>query len=247
MGLSPGSSTGSSGTMRSGSSAGSPRGRSGVSAGGSGGVGVVAMLGLAPLVRLRGPRLQHPFQHGSARKLQRTCAVHPPDSSQWWLQLVWLFVLAVPVACIAWTITHEEVFREPREYCQERSRTGRYLLTRKFFYLFTCEYCFSHYVTAFFLVLTRFRLLLDDWRGYLISFFAVVAIANVYMSSFGRLRQEVKSEGLEAKRKEKVLEQVEKKEQEQEQQAEPGREIPGSIGPGRPGRHDLPGRQRAAR
>jgi hypothetical protein len=159
--------------------------------------------------------------------------VNPPDSSHWWLQLVWLFVLAVPVACIAWTVTHEEVFREPRESFAERSRTGRHLLTRKFFYLFTCEYCFSHYVTAFFLFLTRFRLLFDDWRGYLISFFAVVAIANVYMSSFGRLRQEVKSEGLEAKRKEKVLEQVEKKEQEQEQGGAPVREI---ERPGRPDR-----------
>jgi hypothetical protein len=33
-----------------------------------------------------------------------------------------------------------------------------------------------------------------------------VAIANVYMSSFGRLRQEVKSEKLEAKKKERDLE-----------------------------------------
>ncbi|HSK76244.1 MAG TPA: hypothetical protein VLQ45_07270, partial [Thermoanaerobaculia bacterium] len=75
--------------------------------------------------------------------------------------------------------------------------------------LFTCEYCFSHYVTIFFLILTRYRLLLDDWRGYLLSFFALVAVANVYMSSFGRLRQEVKSEKLEAETKEKVLEKIE--------------------------------------
>ena len=32
-------------------------------------------------------------------------------------QVVWLFVLALPVASIAWTVTHEEIFREPREYC----------------------------------------------------------------------------------------------------------------------------------
>jgi hypothetical protein len=63
-------------------------------------------------------------------------------------------------------------------------------------------------VTIFFLILTRYRLLLDDWRGYLISFFALVAVANIYMSSFGRLRQEVKSEKLEAKTKEKVLEKL---------------------------------------
>jgi len=133
----------------------------------------------------------------------------PPDSSQLGLQIVWLLVLAVPVACVAWTVTHEEVFREPRELCAERSREARSALARKFFYLFTCEYCFSHYVTIFFLFVTRYRLLFDDWRGYLISFFALVAVANLYMSSFGRLRQEVKSEKLDATTKEKILERVE--------------------------------------
>ena len=135
--------------------------------------------------------------------------MHPPNSSQPWLQIVWLLILAGPIACVAWTVTHEEVLREPREYCGERSRSARHLLARKFFYLFTCEYCFSHYVSAFFLIVTRYHLLLDDWRGYLLAFFALVAVANVYMTSFGRLRQEVKSEGLEAKTKEKILEQVE--------------------------------------
>jgi hypothetical protein len=132
-----------------------------------------------------------------------------PDSTQWILQLVWLFTLAIPIACVAWTVTHEEIFREPRDYCSKRSQEGKSLIERKFFYLFTCEYCFSHYVTVFFLVLTGYKLLLDDWRGYILSFFAVVAVANVYMSAFGRLRQEVKSEKLEAKRREKVLEKVE--------------------------------------
>lgn len=134
--------------------------------------------------------------------------MNAPDSSQWWLQLVWLIVLAVPIACVAWTVTHEEIFREPREYCAEKSKNCRSIFARKFFYLFTCEYCFSHYVTIFFLFLTGYRLLLDDWRGYLLAFFALVAVANVYMSSFARLRQEVKSEKLEAKTKEKVLEKI---------------------------------------
>src|SRR5919206_3648750 len=124
-------------------------------------------------------------------------------------QIVYLFLLAIPIACIAWTVTHEEVFREPREYCVKRSKEGKTLLVRKFFYLFTCEYCFSHYVTIFFLFVTRYRLLLDDWRGYLIAFFALVAVANIYMSSFGRLRQEVKSEKLEAEKKEIELEAAE--------------------------------------
>ena len=132
-----------------------------------------------------------------------------PDSAHMWQQIIWLFILSIPVACVAWTVTHEEVFREPREYFMRRSETSRSVFARKFFYLFTCEYCFSHWVTIFFLILTRYRLLLDDWRGYLISFFAVVAVANVYLSSFGRLRQEVKSEKLDAKKKEIELEEAE--------------------------------------
>jgi len=136
--------------------------------------------------------------------------MNPPGSSQWLFQLVWLAVLAVPIACVAWTVTHEEVFREPREYFSRRSENARNVLARRFFYLLRCEYCFSHYVTIFFLIVTRYRLLLDDWRGYLISFFALVAIANVYMSAFGRLRQEVKSEKLDAEKKAIELEEVAK-------------------------------------
>ena len=132
----------------------------------------------------------------------------PPIGSDWVLQLFWLFILALPVACVAWTVTHEEVFREPRDYCIKRSENAKSLAARKFFYLFTCEYCFSHWVTFFFLFLTRYKLLLDDWRGYILSAFAVVAVANLYISSFARLRQEVKSEKLDAKTKEEVLERV---------------------------------------
>ncbi|CAN5914391.1 hypothetical protein BH11GEM1_BH11GEM1_23070 [soil metagenome] len=111
--------------------------------------------------------------------------------------LVALFVLAIPVACITWTVTHEEILREPREWCATRSKSARGLLRRKFFYVFTCEYCFSHYVTAALLVVTRYRLFFDDWRGYAIAGFSLVWIANVYMSLFGRLRLEIKYEGVE--------------------------------------------------
>ncbi|MDB4912697.1 MAG: hypothetical protein JWM95_341, partial [Gemmatimonadetes bacterium] len=109
-------------------------------------------------------------------------------------QVAELFLLALPIACIAWTVTHEDLFREPREWCAARSRTCRGPVARKFFYLFTCEYCLSHYVTLFFLFITRFTLLFDDWRGYLIGGFALVWIANVYMSLFGRLRLEIRED-----------------------------------------------------
>ncbi|MBS1743335.1 MAG: hypothetical protein JST81_09895 [Bacteroidetes bacterium] len=113
-------------------------------------------------------------------------------------QLIYLFILAIPVACIAWTVTHEEVFREPREYCVKKSTSCRTLLHRKFFYLFTCEYCFSHYVTIFFLAITRYHLLFPDWRGYLIGGFALVWIANIYMSLFLLIRVGMKKEKMEA-------------------------------------------------
>src|SRR3569833_3380821 len=81
--------------------------------------------------------------------------MNPPTADQLRQQIVWLFVLAVPVACVAWTVTHEEVFREPREYCQKCSKSCRNIMARKFFYLFTCEYCFSHYITALFLIISH--------------------------------------------------------------------------------------------
>lgn len=119
------------------------------------------------------------------------------------MQLLWLFILAMPIACIAWTFTHEEVFHEPRDYCTIRSVHGKTLLERKFFYLFTCEYCFSHYITILFLFLTDYRLLIDDWRGYVIAGFSLVWIANIYMSLFGLIRQDIKKEETEIKIMEK--------------------------------------------
>jgi hypothetical protein len=112
-------------------------------------------------------------------------------------QILILFVLAMPVACISWTITHEEIFREVHEFCVERSRRCRRLYQRKFFFALTCEYCLSHYVTALFLTITRYQLLFDSWRGYLIAGFSLVWIANFYMAIFGRLRLEIKSQKLE--------------------------------------------------
>ena len=109
-------------------------------------------------------------------------------------QLAFLFILALPIASIAWTITHEDIFREPRDWCKNRSETCDRLLKRKFFYLFTCEYCFSHYVTVLFLFITRFKLLFNDWRGYLVACFALVWVANVYMNLYSHVRLDIKRE-----------------------------------------------------
>ena len=113
------------------------------------------------------------------------------------MQIIWLFLLSTPVACVTWTVTHEEIFKELRDFCLKKSLQGKTLLERKFFYLFTCEYCFSHYVVVLFLFLTDYKLLMDDWRGYLISGFALVWIANIYMNLFGLIRQAIKKENTE--------------------------------------------------
>jgi hypothetical protein len=121
-------------------------------------------------------------------------------------QLIYLFVLAIPVACIAWTFTHEEVFREIHEYCVEKSKSCKTVLQRKFFYLFTCEYCFSHYVTALMLIITQYTLLYTNWRGYVIAGFSIVWIANVYMSLYVLIRMDIKKERAEAVIKEEEAE-----------------------------------------
>lgn len=112
-------------------------------------------------------------------------------------QVLFLFIIALPIASIAWTVTHEEVIREFREFCVRESKTCRRISERKFFYLFTCEYCFSHYVTVAFLIITRFKLLFPDWRGYLPAGFSLVWIANVYMGLFGRIRLDLRKERLD--------------------------------------------------
>lgn len=128
-----------------------------------------------------------------------------------WQQIVALFVLAIPVACIARTVVYEEIFREPREYCSDRSKHCRLLLQRKFFYLFTCEYCFSHYVTLAVLIVTRYTLLYDGWRGYLVAFFSLVFVANVYLAAYARLRVDITSEKAAADEKLKQKELAELK------------------------------------
>ena len=108
-----------------------------------------------------------------------------------------LFALAFPVATISWTVTHEDLFREIREACQRRSQARSPWPIRKFFYVFTCEYCFSHYVALVVTALTDFTLVLPDWRGTFIAWLSLVWIANVYMSVYARLRLEIKAERME--------------------------------------------------
>jgi hypothetical protein len=74
--------------------------------------------------------------------------------------------------------------------------------------VFTCEYCFSHWVALATVAITRFQLLFDDWRGYVIALFSLVWVANHYMSLFGRLRLGIKSERIDVKLKEELSDKV---------------------------------------
>jgi hypothetical protein len=47
--------------------------------------------------------------------------------------------------------------------------------------------------------LTQFRLLFDDWRGYILAFFLLPWLANQWMSIYRRLRVVIKHENLQAK------------------------------------------------
>lgn len=110
----------------------------------------------------------------------------------------WLIILSVVVASVAWTVTQEEIFREWRDDFKERSETASNILVRKFFYVWTCEYCFSHWVTILVLLLSNFKLLFNDWRGYVLAFFALPWLANQWMSLYRRLRVDIKHENLKA-------------------------------------------------
>jgi hypothetical protein len=121
------------------------------------------------------------------------------------VQFGWLLVVSLVTASITWTVTHEEITREFRDYCEERSRKGRGLFVRKAFYVFTCEYCFSHYVALGVVLATGFRLLLSDWRGVVLAVFATSAVANVCMSAFARLRLDVKAERLHTEAAEREI------------------------------------------
>ncbi len=125
-------------------------------------------------------------------------------------QLYWLFILSLIVASIAWTVTQEEIFSEWREFCNDRRENCETTLKQKFYYVFTCEYCFSHWVTLIFIILTGFQLLIYDWRGYVLAFFAIPWLANQWMSLYRRLRLDIKHEDAVA---EEAQERVKKKTQ----------------------------------
>jgi hypothetical protein len=115
--------------------------------------------------------------------------IHKVTNMEYLGQIAYALVLAVPIACLVWTFTQEEIFREFRDTLKTYQREhGDSFWRKKLAYLPTCPYCFSHYVAIMFLGLFRFRMLVSDWRGYVVSLFTLVLIANVYITAYNMLR-----------------------------------------------------------
>jgi hypothetical protein len=57
------------------------------------------------------------------------------------------------------------------------------------------------------LIITRYHLLFFDWRGYLLGGFALVWIANIYMSIYAMIRIDLKKERIITKIEEKKVNQ----------------------------------------
>jgi len=58
--------------------------------------------------------------------------------------------------------------------------------------------------------ITRYHLLFPDWRGYLIGYFALVWISNIYMSIFGFVRVGMKKEKMDAEIEDLKLREIKK-------------------------------------
>jgi hypothetical protein len=98
-------------------------------------------------------------------------------------------LLAIPIACLVWTFTQEEIFKEAREWLKAYQRRHSDSLWRqKLAYLPTCPYCLSHYVAAGFIALFHFTMLVSDWRGYVVSLFTLVLLTNIYITMYNLLR-----------------------------------------------------------
>lgn len=130
-------------------------------------------------------------------------------------QLIAVVLHSLPVACVAWTMTHEEVFRDWWELAGskadaakskwEETRSLGWWACHKFCYLFTCEYCFSHWVALGLMLLTGFRILYDGFTGHLLAFFAVVWTANLFMGIHQKFRVQIRKDRADAKAKENSL------------------------------------------
>jgi hypothetical protein len=112
-------------------------------------------------------------------------------------------VMAATVAILARAAAMEEVFSEPRQWLTKRAEDGsRAWVVRKVCYMSCCPFCLSFWLSLLVVIACEHWLFFDDWRGLILSVFAVMGIANVYMECFSRLRLDVRRNRAEAENRE---------------------------------------------
>jgi hypothetical protein len=101
-----------------------------------------------------------------------------------------ILVMSLAVACVAWTVTQEEVFKECRQWCvRHRDCATHPTWKRKLAYLPTCPYCFSHYVAGAGVLAFKLWLVEPGVAGAIAAWFATVFVANIYLTAYHALRQ----------------------------------------------------------
>lgn len=103
----------------------------------------------------------------------------------------WYGIVAVAfvTACVAWTVTMEEVFREFRDLMGTLRDSGRGLFWQKLAYLPTCYYCFSHWVAAVLVAgLWLFGTSITLAGSYLLGWLGVTFTAQFFLTAFHLLR-----------------------------------------------------------
>ena len=130
--------------------------------------------------------------------------------------LIKVILHALPVACVAWTLTHEEIFRDLWESCGEfakehkekldylrrnrktavysRRKALKHWLGHKVCFLFTCEFCVSVWVTILLLLVSDFRVQYNGLLGFLVTGFGVVMAANLMMTRYQLWRVEIRKD-----------------------------------------------------
>lgn len=100
-----------------------------------------------------------------------------------------LFAIAMPVACLAWIVTKEEICREIRQAAAFIKARRPCWISAKLDYLVGCYFCTSVWISAGLLALVpSVRLPGAGWVAYGLTVFAAVFVANVYLSLFNLLR-----------------------------------------------------------
>ena len=116
-------------------------------------------------------------------------------------QFIYLFIMALPIQTAFRGPLHVRKCSVNQEIIVRKNQNNANLFLRNFFIYLLAKYCFSHYIALLFLIITRYHLLYNNWRGYIVSFFALVWIANIYMSLFGLVRVGMKKEGIKQTRR----------------------------------------------